>query len=233
LAHLGLGRIVVIDDEVVEDVNLGRMIGSQPADANKALKTEVMARVIEGIDPSIVVEQVPHRFPARETLEPLKTVDIVIACVDSFVAREEINTFCRRYDIPLIDIGLGIETKEGRLISAYGQLTVAMPSSACLRCSPLLSDAVLEKERLERPPGYDRNAYAVGDPQIVSMNGVLASEAVNMALDLITGYANGKRDSNWWLYDGRAGTMTKCDPFGRRVDCPACAEQGHGDPRFR
>ena len=45
-----------------------------------------------------------------------------------------------------------------------------------LWCGPLLSDAVLERERRERPPGYDENPNAPGEPQVVSMNGTLASE---------------------------------------------------------
>jgi molybdopterin/thiamine biosynthesis adenylyltransferase len=231
LAHLGVGRIVAVDDDVVDEVNLGRMVGSTPRDVRRTLKTRVMARLITTIDPAIRVEQVPSRFPAPETLAALKTVDVVVACVDSFLVREQINEFCRRQHLPLIDIGLGIETVDGQLRSAYGQVTLALPSGACLRCSPLLADAVLEKERRERPPGYDRNPYAQGDPQVVSMNGALASEAVNLALDLITGYASGKRSTNWWLYDGRAGTMTRTEPFGRRAACPACAQEGHGDPR--
>jgi molybdopterin/thiamine biosynthesis adenylyltransferase len=232
LAHLGVGRFVVVDHDVVEDVNLGRMVGSAPRDARTTLKTKVMARLITSIDPGICVEQLPRRFPAPEALKALQTVDVVIACVDSFLVREQINEFCRRYHVPLIDIGLGIETESEQLRSAYGQVTLALPSGACLRCGPLLSDAVLERERRERPPGYDRNPDAHGDPQVVSMNGVLASEAVNLALDLITGYARGKRNTNWWLYDGRAGTMARCEPVGRRAKCPACAQEGHGDPRL-
>jgi molybdopterin/thiamine biosynthesis adenylyltransferase len=229
LAHLGFGRIVPIDDDIVEEVNLGRMIGSRPRDVGRALKTEVMVRLIRSIDPGIAVEPVDLAFPAPQTMAALKTVDVVIACVDSFSVREQINAFCRRHHLPLIDIGLSIETKDERLVSAHGQMTVVTPDSACLRCGPLLSDEVLAKERRERPPGYDVDPNAPGAPQVVSMNGALASEAANSALDFVTGYAGGRRGSGWWLYDGRAGTMQRCEPTGRRRGCPACAEQARGD----
>lgn len=62
------------------------------------------------------------------------------------------------------------------------------------------------------------------------MNSTLASEAVNSALDFITGYARGKRGAGWWLYDGRGGALALCDPVRPRAACPACAEAGHGDP---
>jgi len=229
LAHMGVGRIVPIDDDIVEDVNLGRMVGSTPSDVNKRLKTEVMRRLIHTIDPGIDVEVVPYRFPSVQSLRALLSVDLVIACVDSFLVREQINTFCRRHHLPLIDIGLGINSEDGKLVTAHGQLAVVTPDAACLRCGPLLSDAVLAKERTERPPGYDNNPYAQGAPQVISMNGVLASEAANSALDFVTGYSGGKRGAGWWLYDGRIGSMTPCEKIARRVGCPACAEQALGD----
>lgn len=125
---------------------------------------------------------------------------------------------------------MNITTKDERLERAAGQMVVVLPESACLRCTPLLSDAVLERERQERPPGYDLNPHALGAPQVVSMNGVLASEACNSALDLLTGYARGARGAGWWGYDGRSGEVTKYELPSRRPRCAACAEQGHGDP---
>jgi molybdopterin-synthase adenylyltransferase len=229
LAHLGVGRIIPVDGDTVDDSNLGRMIGSTLTDVEKP-KTDVMVRLINIIDPGIRVEAIGDYFASPTVLAALKTADIVVSCVDRFSVRAEINAFCRRYHIPLVDIGLVIKTKEGRLVRADGQLILAIPDSACLRCGPLLSDAVLDRERRQRPAGYDRNPDAEGDPQVVSMNGTLASEAANMVLDLITGYSRGTRRVGWWQYNGREGSMTPtARPVPRRVGCPACAEQGHGD----
>jgi molybdopterin-synthase adenylyltransferase len=233
LAHQGVGRIVPIDDDLVEEVNLGRMVGATPSDSERTPKAAVMRRLIASIDPEIRVEEVRARFPEGPTLAALKSVDVVISCVDSFLIREQINAFCRRHHLPLIDVGMSIRTKGEKLERAAGQMIVVLPDSSCLRCTPLLSDAVLERERSERPPGYDRNPDAIGEPQVVSMNGVLASEACNSALDLIAGYADGHRGAGWWGYDGRRGELTRYDLPSRRRGCPACAEQGHGDPSTR
>jgi molybdopterin/thiamine biosynthesis adenylyltransferase len=229
VAHQGFGRIVVIDDQLVEDVQLGRMIGSKPSDVARLHKTAVMRRLISSVDPSIEVEEIRERVPSGATLEAMKSVDIVVCCVDTFRAREQVNAFCRRHGIPLIDIGMGINTDDGRLASAYGQIIVVMPEAPCLRCTPLLSDAVLSLEAAERPIGYDVNPDAEGDPQVVSMNGVLASEAANAALDIVTGYANGGRGAGWWVYDGRRGELSRAALPRRRQDCPACAEEFQGD----
>jgi len=229
LAHQGVGRIVPIDDELVEEVNLGRMIGATPSDVDRTPKTAVMRRLISAIDPEIHVEEIRGRFPEEKTLAAVKTVDLVIACVDSFLVREQVNAYCRRHHLPLIDIGMNIETEDEVLVAADGHMIVALPGSACLRCTPLLSDAVLEREKRAKPPGYDLNLDALGDPQVVSMNGVLASEACNSALDVLTGYADATRGAAWWGYDGRRGELTNCGSPPQRRGCPACAEQGFGD----
>jgi molybdopterin/thiamine biosynthesis adenylyltransferase len=230
LAHQGVRRIIPIDDQFVEDVNLGRMIGTTPSDVDMTLKTTVMKRLIHMIDAEIDVDAIPDRFPCQRSLDALKSADVVVACVDRFDVRDQINAFCRRHLLPLVDVGINIQTESEQLRSAYGQVITVLPDSPCLRCTPLLSEAVLAKEQHERPPGYDRNPDALGDPQVVSMNGVLASEAANNVLDLITGYANGTRGAAWWLYDGRAGELHRADLPPHRANCPACAEQALGDP---
>jgi molybdopterin/thiamine biosynthesis adenylyltransferase len=229
LAHQGVGTIVPLDDELVEEVNLGRMVGSMPADVGRTCKVDVMERLITSIDPEIVCVPVPHRFPSAEALEAMKTADVLVCCVDSFLVREQLATFARRYLLTMIDIGIGIETTDGALVTADGQLLVTMPESPCPRCTPLLSDAVLAAEHAERPPGYDRNPLG-GEPQVVSMNGTLASEACNSVLDVLTGYSGGSRGPGWWAYDGRRGTLERCELPPAWPACPSCAQLGQGDP---
>jgi len=94
--------------------------------------------------------------------------------------------------IPLRDIGIAIRTAGERLVTADGQLVASQPGEPCMRCW-FITDSVLAAERRDRAPGYDRNPDAPGDPQVVSMNGRLASEACNCVLDLITGYSGGRR----------------------------------------
>jgi molybdopterin/thiamine biosynthesis adenylyltransferase len=232
LVHQGFGHLVGIDDQMVEDVQLGRMMGATQYDVDNSFKTEVMRRLAESVNPEVDFTEVRARFPAAETREILKLSDVVIACVDSFGARQQINAFCRRFHLPLIDVGMSIRTDaDGQLLSAAGQVIVVLPDSPCLQCGPLLSDAVLDRERRERPPGYDLNPEAAGDPQVASMNGVLASEAVNCALDLVTGFARGDRGAGWWVYDGRSGRLERSPHPRRKPGCPACGEQGLGDPQ--
>jgi molybdopterin/thiamine biosynthesis adenylyltransferase len=229
LAHQGVGTIIAVDDQVIDETNLGRVVGAVEADVDKTLKTDLAERVATGIDRTIKVVKVPHRFPSPEAIAALKEADVVVACVDRFDVRENINAFARRYLIPLVDIGLAIISAGEHLAVADGQVAIALPDRPCLRCW-LITDAALAHEREHNPPGYDQNPDAPGDPQVVSLNGVLASEACNSVLDLITGYSGGRRNGKFWQYEGRSGTLVPHDIPIANPACPACAEEGFGDP---
>ena len=227
-AHLGVGHLIGIDDEFIERTNLGRVVGATEADIDVTLKTDLAERVATGIDSTIEVVTVPHRFPSPEAISALKDADIVVTALDSFRAREMLNRFCRRHLIPEIDIGMVIKTKNERLTLASGQVITSIPGFACMRCW-FLDDETLDEEARERPPGYDRDPNAPGDPQVVSMNGALASEACNCVLDMITGFSGGRRGARVWRYDGRSGELEQGELPSRRPDCDACAEEGLGD----
>jgi molybdopterin/thiamine biosynthesis adenylyltransferase len=229
LAHIGVGTLIPVDDQVVDETNLGRLVGATEADIDATPKVDLALRVATGIDSSINVIPVQDRFPVSVAIDALKNADIVVACLDRFDAREGINAFCRRYLIPLVDVGMAIISAEEHLAKADGQVIVSLPGRPCLRCW-FLTDPLLARERRERPPGYDQNPDAVGDPQVVSMNGVLASEACNCVLDLITGYSGGRRGARVWQYEGRSGELVPYDLPSYRADCPACAEESRGDP---
>ena len=233
LAHQGVGTIIPVDDEIIDETNLGRVVGATYLDIDRTKKVDLAERVATGVAPDIEVVKVDGRFPSEKAIAKLKTADVVVSCVDTFRAREDINAFCRRYAIPLVDIGMTITTRGERLARADGQVIVSMPGRPCMRCW-FLTDAVLEEEERLRPAGYNRDPHAPGDPQVVSMNGTLASEACNCVLDLITGYSGGERAARWfWQYDGRRGELERVDLPSHRPDCPACAERRLGDPVLR
>lgn len=80
-----------IDEELVEEVNRGRMIGSEEQDADVAFKVGVMERMIHRIDRAITVMPLQERFPSPDSLVALKSLDVVVACVDRFDVRAQIN----------------------------------------------------------------------------------------------------------------------------------------------
>lgn len=230
LGHQGVGTLILVDDDVIEEENRGRVVGSRHGDDGR-LKTFVMRRLVRGIDQTVRAIEVPYRSSHPKGTAAIREADVVVACVDRFDGRTEIEAIARRHLIPVVDVGMTLLSDGERLKSATGQVVLSLPGAPCLRCTPLLSDAVLEWEARTAPRGYDRNPDAPGQAQVVSMNGLLSSQAANLVLGIITGYLPSEELSGggWWQYDALEGQLDFTPLQVRRPKCPTCAEEGHGD----
>ena len=230
LAHQGFGRFFLIDDQDVEAGNRGRLVGSRFRDDGHR-KTAIAERTIKEIEPDAKVIRVDHRSSQPEAIGAIASADLVVACVDTFAAKAEINALCRRYMVPMLDVGMTVTSEGERLTTAVGQVVLTLPGGPCMRCLPLVSDAVLAAEAARRRPGYDETENAPGDPQVISMNGLLASQAANVALALVTGYLPraSSADGGYWQYDALLGELVPCEMPPRRSGCPGCAEDAEGD----
>lgn len=209
LAHIGIKNIVVFDYDKVEDSNLNRLIGATFSDVKKAIfKTSVAKRIIKKILPSaklILVEKKWQDLPAE-----LQSCDIICGCVDSYTERQQLEAECRRFLIPLIDIGMDVYQTEGYSMS--GQVILSMPGSVCMSCYGFLTEAKLAKEA----ENYGKGG---GRPQVVWPNGVLAFSAVGVLTDLVTGWTGEQNRNIYLAYDGNSG---KIEDHIRKRHAPGC-----------
>ena len=199
LAHIGFLRYRNYDGDVAEDSNLNRLIGATEMDpARKTPKIEIAERVIKGVRGNAVVESYSCRW--QEQPEPLRGCDLIFGCVDGFSERRELEALSRRYLIPLIDIGMDVHCVEGEPPRMGGQVILSMPGGPCMFCLRFLNERVLAQEA-------ERYGNAGSRPQVVWPNGVLASTAVGIAIDLLTDWTRSLRDVVYLEYDGNKGTV--------------------------
>ncbi len=246
LAYLGIGNLILVDADVVEESNLNRLIGASGPKPSRtfwrrfwrrakgdlgATKVSVMERMIREIDHSIDVVRLPTRFPDTETIEILRRSDVIVSCVDSLHARDDLQRLCKRYLIPMIDIGIEIAPvpgSPGSIQAIPGRVTKVLADGPCLRCQGIIDDGKLESERGGRPLGY-ANTARLPDPAVVTLNGVVASLAASDVLQLATGFAERESPNAGWLFDGLSGEVTRAaknyDPT-RMCE----SERGLGDP---
>jgi len=224
LAHIGIRRIVLCDDDRIEGSNINRLVGATAQDVRKRRpKTSIAERTIRALQPVSEIDSTRARW--QQKMQSLMTCDIVFGCLDSFQARRDLEGFCRRYFIPLIDIGMNVKTS-GNCPEIYGQVVVSLPGQPCLHCAGVLSEQTLSQE-----------AQDYGDagpkPQVVWPNGVLASTAVGFCMQLLTGW-NGSREIPYRLdYQGGTGTMVISPVCSAIVNgCVHYPESQAGDALF-
>lgn len=238
LARLGIGQLVLFDDDIVEASNLNRLHGARRSDADAMRpKVEVVAREIAAM--GIGVRAVPLRGwindPAAR--DALKACDVIFGCTDDHDGRLLLNRLAYFYLIPVIDMGLAIDpAPDGdRLRDLSGRVTVLTPGAPCLLCRGIVDPITARDEdlRRRRPEEYERRkreAYVRGGgnpaPAVVTFTTATACMAVDELLQALTGF----RGPNGWVWqrsrrfdlmqDRRPGANQ--DPF-----CPICVETGY------
>lgn len=199
LAHIGFQNYVLFDSDVIEESNLNRLVGGTVADISEPKKkTSIAKRSILGLMPNAVVEC--HECRWQEMAEALKTCDLVFGCVDTFAERRELEICSRRYQIPYIDIGMDLHSASGQPPVMAGQVILSMPGYACMHCLGYLTPELLAKEAA-------LYGAAGGRPQVVWPNGVLASTAVGIAVDLLVDWTKAMRDVVYLSYRGNTGCI--------------------------
>lgn len=201
LAHIGFQRYVLYDLDVIERRNLNRLIGATEADvAVKRPKVEIAERLIRGLQPQAQIAAYQKRWEDEPL--PLRVCDVVIGCVDRVGVRRDLEAMMRRYLIPYVDMGLDVHHAKGEVPVMAGQVVLSMPGDLCLQCMGVISAAALGAEGR-------RYGDAGPRPQVVWANGVLASTAVGLVVDLLTDWTGGLRHAVYLEYFGNEGVVRR------------------------
>ncbi len=93
LAAAGVGRIGVVDDDVVEKSNLHRQVVYSEEDIGKK-KAIVAVERLRKVNPHISVVSHEVSLTSENAMELVKGYDVVLDCTDNFPARYLINDAC-------------------------------------------------------------------------------------------------------------------------------------------
>jgi len=126
LAGSGVGRLGIVDGDIVAASNLHRQPIYSPADVGRQ-KVDLAAKAVARINPEVIVEPYPARLTAENAGELFERFDLVVECSDNFGTKFLVN-----------DMAV-LARKPAVFASVYqyeGQLQVYKPaaSHACLRC---------------------------------------------------------------------------------------------------
>jgi molybdopterin-synthase adenylyltransferase len=224
LAHMRVGRLVLVDPDVLKEVNLSRQACAAVADLGRP-KVTILAAAIER-DCAQASTAVVEAFPGPQSYELLKTVDVIVSCVDSAHARNEINRFARRFRLPVVDIGVTIRSSRERITKIAGHVLRVVPDGPCLECEELTTVALRAAEQGEHRVPYRDGGEVAGAPQVMSLNGILASVAATEVLKLLTGFAPCSETVHW-RFDGMENELYRRGATAHR--CPTCELTGQVD----
>ena len=126
LALFGIGHIYVVDFDRIELSNLTRSVLFREEDAlAHSFKAEVVARRAMEINPQIKVTPIVGNLFSEVGFGLYQTVDVVIGCLDSRLARYLLNRLCMRAGKTWID---------GSIENLTGVVKVYTPGISCYEC---------------------------------------------------------------------------------------------------
>ncbi len=125
LAAAGVGKIGIVDFDVVDLTNLQRQILHSTESVGKPKLESAKVR-LQALNPEIHVELYPTRLTSENALDILKDYDIVVDGTDNFPTRYLVNDAC---------VLLGKPNVYGSIFRFEGQASVfGVPGGPCYRC---------------------------------------------------------------------------------------------------
>ena len=126
LTLFGIGHIYVVDFDRIEISNLTRSVMFREEDAyNHAYKAEVVARRAMEINPQIKVTPIVGNLFSEVGFGLYRRADVVIGCLDSRIARYQLNRLSLRAGKSWID---------GNIENLTGAVKVYTPGLSCYEC---------------------------------------------------------------------------------------------------
>ncbi|MDQ2872909.1 MAG: molybdopterin-synthase adenylyltransferase MoeB [Candidatus Eremiobacteraeota bacterium] len=125
LAAAGVGRLGIMDDDVVDETNLQRQTLFATADIGSS-KAQVAAARLHALNPHIAVDPIAQRFAHDNARDLVRLYDVVVDCTDRFETRYLINDACAFEGKPDV---------YGSIFRFDGQVSVfARGRGPCYRC---------------------------------------------------------------------------------------------------
>ena len=237
LARLGFARLVLVDDDKVEEKNLNRIPNTTTADIGR-FKVDVAADAVNGMGLGTNAEPLRHTLLTPEAVRAVAGCDVVFGCMDGAEGRHTLNRLATFYCLPYFDVGVRlIADGQGGIEQICGSVHYLQPGGSSLLSRGAITRKQLEAEGMRRtdPEEYKRLRKAryidgVNEdrPAVIAVNMHYASLAVLEFLARVHPY----RDDENALFDRFGSSLTQYRFVNDEhpEPCPALARfVGKGD----
>ena len=207
LARAGVGHLVVVDRDFVEESNLQRQIMFDESDALARLpKAIAAASRISRVNSDIIVEPIVTDVNFENIEEIISRAGVVLDGTDNFETRFLINDAC---------VKLKISWVYGAAVGSYGlTMTVRPGDSPCIRC---VLEAIPE-------PGAGPTCDTAGVimPIVTTIASIQAAEALKLLTGRIEKLHQSLIQLDLWDFKFSKMELAQSSPRG---DCPACGKR--------
>lgn len=204
LASSGVGRLTLVDDDIVELGNLQRQIIHSETNLGD-LKVQSARQRLASINSHTEIQIVDRRLDEQELIALANEASVIVDCTDNFDTRHLVNIACVKTRTPLVSAAA---------IRFEGQLMIwdpAVPNSPCYACL-YPSDQPIE---------MSCSTTGVAAPLVGVMGGLQAMET----LKLIAGISS-DHTGRLTTYDGVFNAWNSFT-FQKKQDCSACGTEAN------
>jgi hypothetical protein len=239
LARLGVGKLILIDPDHIEEKNLNRILNARMEDAcEKRFKVDVMERAVRKMGLGTEVATFSRNLCDSEVVKAVAQSDVIFGCMDGVDGRHLLNRLATFYLIPYFDVGVKLESDgRGGIDQVCGTVHYLQPGRSSLfsRGTYTLEQVRAAGLRRTDPRAYEeqlKEKYITGvvedRPAVISVNMFFASLAVNEFLARLHPYRDDENKhfatyrfslSQAQIYKEKEGEV--CRLLARHV--------GHGD----
>jgi hypothetical protein len=245
LARLGVGTLILVDYDRLEDGNFNRSQGATRSEmALRIPKVEVYSRVAKEAATAPGFQVFPFRESVAESagLNHLLDCDIVVAAADDAFARQVLDHMAYAHLIPVIDGGTTLvpDSLSMMLTAGKSQIAAAGAEHACLECQGVYSQEEATVARESATWGKYIDVETRGElvtsrqlraPSVICNNGLVASliglRILAIALRVTPATLRGTQ--RYYVEDG---TLAWGAVKGCRSDCLKASWSGQGDAHF-
>ena len=217
LARLGVGHIIAVDYDRLEDTNYPRVVGARPQDLNPWPRSKLLARLLRRLpsykvaiaervareaNPRIKYEAIVGDVTEPAVAERLIASDAIFLAADTMQARLVINALCHQYLIPTFQVGARVvNDTEGNITDVFSVVRHLVPGRSCLWCNGLINRARLAEEAASlEQRAAQRYVDEVPAPSVISLNAVACAHAVDQYLFTTLELQEMPSDVHWMKY---------------------------------
>lgn len=236
-ARLGIGRLVLVDHDRLEERNLNRILGSTAADVlARRFKVEVLADHVARLGFGTTVVPLACPLENETAIRAVSGCDFIIGCVDMLAPRALLTRMGTYYVQPYFDLGVRLVADgAGGISTVCGSVHYLQPGYSPLDTRGVYRLEDLRAEGLARhdPAAYRRQlaekyirGAAEPSPTVLPINLLIASLAMNDLLGRIHPYRTmGNGHSSLMA---NLGEMEVIPGFHHESDSELQRHLGHG-----